>query len=238
MVCPHAAPKKPSTNGEQSTVIFWGRFVDAFPGVRAIEWFDDAATIKERLAKLLEEPLECADATPIWWSRGNSNLQITSFVVEDRYVLNGGEMSIRRIAAVGSSSYKHLFVYVEVAPLPETGLYPQTADRIAEVERGGGAFTWYWEEFGLVDGQHLVTRAVYDDGSAVIDGRLQSIRGHVEGRLRYVTPYNFVIAAGDAPILLTEYDDKLDRHLDAMLKGEDRLSIIAQEVLKLPAGRR
>jgi nucleoside phosphorylase len=232
------APKKPSANGQHSTVIFAHRFAGAFPGVRAIEWFDAAATIKQRLARLLEEPLEYADATPIWWSRGNSNLQITSFVEEgDRYVLNGGEMSIRRIAAVGSRSYKHQFVYVEVAPLPATGLYPHTADQIAEVERGDGDYTWYWEEFGLIDGKHLVTRAVYDDNAAVIDGRLQSIRGRAECRSRHVTPYNFVIAAGGAPILAMEYDEKLERHLDAMLKGQDRLSIIAQEVLRLPAGQ-
>jgi hypothetical protein len=149
----------------------------------------------------------------------------------------GDEMSIRRIAAVGSRSYKHQFVYVEVAPLPETGLYPHTADRIAEVERGDGDYTWYWEEFGLVDGKHLVTRAVYDDGSAVIDGRLQSIQGRAECRSRHVTPYNFVIAAGGAPILSMNYDEKLEGHLDAMLKGEDRLSIIVQEALTLPAGR-
>ena len=232
------SPKKPSANGQHSTVIFAHRFAGAFPGVRAIEWFDGAATIKQRLTKLLEEPLEYADITPIWWSRGNSNLQITSFVDEgDRYVLNGDEMSISRIAAVGSRSYKHQFVYVEVAPLPETGLYPQTADRITEVERGDGDFTRYWEEFGLVDGKHLVTRAVYDDGSAVIDGRLQSIRERAECRSRHVTPYNFVIAASGAPILSMKYDEKLEGHLDAMLKGEDRLSIIAHEVLRLPAGR-
>jgi hypothetical protein len=126
-------------------------------------------------------------------------------------------------------SLSHLF--------PATGLYPQTVDRIAEVERGDSIFTWFWEEFGFVDRKHLVTREVYDDGSAVIDGCLQSIRGRVEGRLRYVTAYNFVIAASGAPILRMEYDEKLTGHLDAMLKGEDRLSIIAREVLSLPAER-
>jgi len=105
------------------------------------------------------------------------------------------------------------------------------------VERGEGDYTWYWEEFGLVDGKHLVTRAVYDDGSAVIDGRLQSLQGRVEGRSRYVTSYNFVIAAGGAPLLSMNYDENLQGHLDAMLKGEDRLLIIARETRRLPAGR-
>jgi hypothetical protein len=233
-----AEPKKPSTNGQHSTVIFAHRFAATFPGVRSIEWFDEAALVKQRLDKLLEEPLEYADATPIWWSRGHSNLQITSFVDEgDRYVLNRDEMSIRRIAAVGSSSYKHQFVYVEVAALATTGLYSHTADRIAEVKAGTGNFKWYWEEFGIVDGKHLVTRSVYDDGSAVIDGHLQSIQGRVKGRSRHVTPYNFIIAAAGAPILSMDYDEKLEGHLDAMLKGEDRLSIIAQEVLRVPSGR-
>jgi nucleoside phosphorylase len=232
------APTKPSAKGEDSTVIFARRFAAAFPGVRSVEWFDAPTAIKERLAKLLEEPLEYADATPIWWSRGHNNLQITSFVEEgDRYLLNGAEMSIRRIAAVGSSSYKHQFVYVDVAPLAPTGLYAQAADRIAEVERGEGPFTWYWEEYGVVDGKHLVTRSVYDDGSAVIEGHLQSIEGRAKFRSRHVTPYNFVIAAANAPILQMGYDETLGSHLDAMLKGEDRLRTMAQEILRLPTGR-
>ena len=231
-------PKKPSTNGAHSTVIFAQRFASAFPGVRGIEWFSDQKNIRMRLAQLLAAPLEFEDGTPLWWSRGSSNLQISSYVEAADYVLlNGDEMNIRRIAAINRGSYKYNYVYVEVAPLPPIGLYRHTAERIAETESGDSPFPYYWEEYAIVDGEHLVPRSVYDDGSAIIDDELQSIAGRSELRARYVTPYNFIIAGGGAPFLNSRYDQNLEDHLNAMLRGEDRLEAIAVEGNQLPTGR-
>ncbi|MEI8701881.1 nucleotidyltransferase domain-containing protein [Mesorhizobium sp. ISC15] len=233
-----AKPKRPSIGGAHSTVIFAKRFESAFPGVRGVEWFEDSNQIRQRVARLLEEPLEFEDGTPIWWSRGNSNLQIFSFADEgDRFVLNGEEMNIRRVAAINPGSYKYEFVYVELAPLQPTGLYPRTQENIAEVERGDGFFPYYWEEYGIVDGKHFVTRAVYDDGSAFIDGELQSLRGRAELRSRYVTTYNFLVAASGSPLFDSSYDQQLEDHLNAMLRGEDRLDAIARDGRQLPTGR-
>ena len=89
----------------------------------------------------------------------------------------------------------------------------------------------------MVDETHLISRAELDDGSAIIDGKLQTISDRAELRLRYVTPYNFVIAATGSPLLNPDYDRRLEDHLNAMLKGEERLPVMAQEVLRLPAGR-
>lgn len=231
-------PKKPSLKGAHSTVIFAERFASAFPGVRGAEWFDDQADIRMRLARLLDEPLEFADGTPIWWSRGGANLHISSFALANEFtLLNCDEMKIRRIAAVNTGAYKYDFVYVEVEPLEPTGLYPHTAERIAETEAGESPFPYYWEEYAIVDGKHLITRSVYDDGSAVIDGDLQSLGGRAELRLRYVTPYNFILAAGGASIMSADYDRQLEEHLNAMLKGEDRLMNIVKNVSRLPTGR-
>lgn len=128
-------------------------------------------------------------------------------------------------------------MYVEVAPLPSIGLYENTVKRIEEAKRGEGTFPFYWEEYGIVDGRHLVTRSEYDDGSAVIGGKLQSIAGRSEIRLRYVITYNFLIAAGGAPAFNSAYDERLEEHLNAMLKGEDRLSQIASEASRQATGR-
>lgn len=231
------APKLPSLGGAHSTVLFGQRFSDAFPGVRGITWFDDENTIRKRLARLLSQPLEFEDGIPIWWSRGPSNLQISSYVeAADCLRINGDEMKIVRVAAVNPASYKYSFVYIEVDPLPPIGIYERTPDRIAEVEDGDSPFGYYWEEYGLVDGVHLVTRAEADDGSAMIEGELQSLQGRLEMRSRYVTKYNFIIAAGGAPIMNSSYDYALEGHLNAMLKGEDRLSMIAEESLRLYTG--
>ncbi|QEE47589.1 nucleotidyltransferase domain-containing protein [Rhizobium sp. WL3] len=233
-----AAPKLSTLKGAHSTVAFAQRFNDAFPGVRGTAWFEDEKTIRQRLARLLAQPLEFQDGTPIWWSRGPSNLQITSYTETNEYLLiNGEEMKIARVAAVNHASYKYNFVYVEVDPLPAIGIYERTPDRIAEVAAGNGPFSYYSEEYGLVDGVHLVTRAEADDGSAVIEGELQSILGRSEIRGRYVTKYNFIIAAAGAPIMDTTYDYTLEGHLNALLKGEDRLPVIVQETMRLYTGR-
>jgi hypothetical protein len=231
-------PKRASLKGEHSTVFFAKRFSSAFPGVRGIKWFEDPDDIRQRLEKLFEEPLEYDDGTPIWWTRGGANLQIsTASMSGDILEMNGDEMRIRRVAAVSPSSYKYSFVVLDVAPLPPVGIYEHTEGRIAEVARGEGPFPYYWEEYGLVDGKHVITRGELDDGSAVIDGKLQSIAQRVSYRGRYVTNYNCIVAGGGSPIMNSGYDEQLETHLNAMLHGDDRLELIAKEVVRLPTGR-
>jgi predicted nucleotidyltransferase len=233
-----AEPKRPLLKGEPSTVNFAKRFAAAFPGVRGIEWFNDADDIRQRLERLLEEPLEFGDGTPIWWTRGSANMHISSAtMVGDTLVINDDELKIRRVAAVNPGAYKYMFVYLDVAPLPPTGIYKHTEVRLAEIARGEGPFPYYWEEYGVVDGEHLITRSELDDGSAVIDGKLQSISNRVAYRGRYVSDYNCIIAGGGAPIMNTSYDERLESHLNAMLKGEDRLKAIAEDANRLPTGR-
>ena len=233
-----AEPKRPLLKGEHSTVQFAKRFAAAFPGVRGIKWFDDSEDIRQRLERLLEEPLEFEDGTPIWWTRGNANLHISSAtMVDDTLVMNHDEMRIRRVAAVNPGAYKYNFVYLDVAPLPPTGIYEHTKGRLAELGRGEGPFPYYWEEYGVVDGEHLITRSELDDGSAVINGKLQSISNRVSYRGRYVSDYNRIIAGGGAPIMDISYDERLESHLNAMLKGEDRLGAMAEEANRLPTGR-
>lgn len=233
-----AEPKRPSLNGEHSTVLFAKRFSAAFPGVRGVKWFNDPDDIRERLAVLLGEPLEYEDGVPIWWTRGRANLQISmASMSKDVLEINDDEMKIRRVAAVSPGSYKYSFVMLDVAPLPPIGIYEHTEGRIAEVARGEGPFPYYWEEFGLVDGMYVITRGELDDGSAKIDGKLQSVANRVSYRGRYVTDYNCVIAGCGSPIMNSDYDERLEMHLNAMLHGEDRLEDIAKEIVRLPTGR-
>lgn len=233
-----AEPKRPSSQGEHSTVLFGKRFAAAFPGVRGIRWVDDPEDIRQRLEVLLAQPLEFEDQTPIWWTRGNTNLHISSASMSgDVLVMNDDEMRIRRVAAISPASYKYCFVLLDVAPLPPIGIYEHTQSRIDEIAVDQSPFPYYWEEYGIVDGEHLITRGELDDGSAVIDGKLQSVTGRVAYRGRYVTNYNCIICGGGAPIMNRDYDGRLERHLNAMLRGEDHLEEIAKEVVYLPTGR-
>lgn len=229
----------PSIKGVESTVFFSDRFAHAFPGSRNIQWFDDGEEIRVRMNRLLKEPLQFAETTPIWWWR-NGNLDISSFhdLGNGEYIMNSDELKITKIAAVHSGQYYRAFVYVEVAAMEPTGLYPSTVSRIVESKLEGDAFGYYWEEYGLVDGRHLITRAEYDDGAAKINGELQDIHGRNVLRCRYVTPYNFVIAAHGSPINNSNFDQTLEVILRGMLSGDATIEELVNAVGKLPKNER
>ncbi|MBV7539081.1 hypothetical protein KW842_25255 [Duganella sp. sic0402] len=225
----------PSFKGNDSTIFFSDRFSRAFPGVRGVSWFEDPAEIRERMNRLLKEPLKFEEATPIWWWR-NSNLQIEKFIDlgNGHYVMNVDELNIRKIAAVQSDPYYRSFVYVEVASMKPTGLYQSSPDQVSASKKAEEVFGYNWEEYGLVDGVHMVTRAEYDDGAAKIEGEIQDITGRAELRSRYLTPYNFLIAPHGSPINNQRFDSILEDFLNKILSGEATIEQLIQVVNKLP----
>ena len=184
-----AARKKLPSPRVDSTVEFSNRFSQAFPGVRGIEWFNDAKVIKERLELLLRQPLVYSQSQPFWWWR-DGNLPIENFKAVDNgiFLMDAAELKISRVAAANPRTYDRCFVYVEVDAMTPTGLYESTPARIAQVERGEGIWSYYWEEYAVVEGGQFVTREEHDDGAAIIDGRPVDIRGRNELRVRYVLP--------------------------------------------------
>jgi hypothetical protein len=226
----------PSMHGLSSTAEFWQRFAGAFPGVRGIEWFNEQNHVSARLKILLEKPLRYKDGTPVWWWR-NGNNSITSFEIREdgTYLFDVTEYQISRIAAVNPGPYKYCFVYVECNAMPPIGLYDTTAARIAEVERGEHYWSYCWEEYGLLDKTRFIKREEYDDGATVIDGVPVDNEGRAELRVRYVTPYNFIIAAHGSPINNQDFDQHLEQILDEMLHGADRLPHLMDAVMRLPS---
>lgn len=97
-----------------------------------------------------------------------------------------------------------------------------------------------YEEYGLVSGKTFITRAEYDDGAAVIDGRLTQVCDRSELRVRYTTPYNFLIAANGSPINNSRFDKVLVDLLNKALieDTEGVVEEIRSLVEKLPAARR
>jgi hypothetical protein len=202
------ATRRPRVPGGLSTVFFADRFAQAFPGVRGTSWFEDPGEIKMRLSKLLEEPLVFPGARPIWWWRGPENLHIEHFRPLDGrlFLMDNQEWQIRRIAAVCPGPYKANFVYVETDAMLRTGLYSHSDDGTA---RRVGSFGYDSEGYGLTTYGHLVTRAEYDDGAATIGGSIVDIRGKVELRVRYLTPFNLLIAGQGSPINNNCFDREL-----------------------------
>lgn len=230
-----ASKSLPSINGLHSTAFFSDRFAQAFPGSRGIEWFDDPEEIRIRLNRLFKVPLQFLETTPIWWWR-NSNLQISRFldVGHGEYLMNNEELRIKKIAAVHGGQYYRSFVYIEVGAMEPTGLYASTPARISAVTPGEGNFGYYWEEYGLVDGIYKITNAELDDGAAKIEGQLQDTVGRAESRSRYVTPYNFVVAAHDSAISNPAFDRELERILNGMLRGVATLDDLEAAARTLP----
>ena len=158
-------PDEPPTLGEATITAFSGRFSQAFPGLRGVEWFNDSNTIAERLEVLLRQPLVYEEGHIAWWWRGPKNFQIEHFErVEDRhFLMNFEELNVRRIAVINTQNvYYRKYVYVETNADEPTGLYPANEE---DVKRRIATTGYGDEEYGLVDGMLPVTRAEYDDGA-------------------------------------------------------------------------
>lgn len=221
--------RKPSMREERGTVFFSHRFSGAFPGVRGIKWFDKPQEAIQRLALLLKEPLQFREGSPIWWWR-TGDLQIDRFSVLDEgtVLLGYQELIVNKVAAVNAGQYYQQFVYLEVNPAPPTGVYddPGIEDQLQ-----------YWgyakEEYALFNGRPI-TVAEHDDNAAVIDGNVVSLEGKAETRVRYLTPYNLIIAAHDTPINSNRFYLRRDELLNNILCGACTLEDLVSEVLKLP----
>lgn len=221
-----------SLPGGHSTVFFAERFAQAFPGVRDIAWFENSEEINMRLLKLLEAPLTFSGINPIWWWRGG-NLHIEHFsnMGDGLFLMDVYELRIRHIAAVNSGGYDRSFVYVEAEAMTPTGVHNYDDEKIEESVK---VFGYCSQEYGLVGSDTAVTRAEYDDGAALINGKLVDIRGKAKLRVRYLSPYNFVIAAHGSPINNGKFDGRLKELLNSMLRGEDVMEDLSRDVLSLP----
>jgi hypothetical protein len=219
---------------QESRVLFHERFLRSFPGVRQITWFEEPSRAIMRLEALLEAPLLVNQSHPIWWWRGG-NLQIERFtrLSDDVVLMNYEELKIARIAAVPGRTYKRSFVYVEVDPMEPTGVYPTNEEWIRERIATAG---YVDEEYGIYKQEHLLTRGEYDDGAKEINGVLINTAGEAELRVRYITPYNFVIAAQASPINNANFDRRLEELLNMALRNARRevLEMISEEVHLLP----
>lgn len=219
----------PSMRGESSTVFFSSRFSDAFPGVRGIQWFREPAEVVERLRILFRDPFVFQESIPIWWWRtGDMHIDSFDVLAADTVLLDHQELVIDEMAAVNAGAYYQSFVYIKAKPSEPTGLYDPASVQ-SQVEHWGYAR----EEFGLFRGRP-VSRAEYDDGSAVIDGKVVDMDHEAKLRVRYVTPYNLLIAPHASPINNNRFDRQRDELLNAILRGEASLDTLVGAVLQLP----
>ena len=219
----------PSKLNDDSTVFFYERFTSAFPGVRGVEWFKEPKVAIDRLSLLLRDPIVFSNQKPIWWWRFG-NLHINSFekIDDSTGIMDYKELQIEEVAAVNAGSYYQSFVYVKVTPSTPSGLYDYSYIDEA-VKRSGYAD----EEFAVYKNR-FITQAEYDDGAAIIDGLPVDLNGEAELRVRYLTPYNFVIAPNNSPINNVGFDRHLEKILNEMLQEKCEIGKLVDAVMKLP----
>jgi hypothetical protein len=215
---------------------FQERFSSAFPGIRKTSWFSGQEGL-ERVLTLLKPPLtfktvDSGEVNPIWWF-GRGNLQITNCKQVDvrTLVINVDEYKVSRVAAIYSSSYRRIWVYLETEALLPTGLYAHSQSSL-EIAKAKGET--YAEEYGIYKGMHKVTRAEYDDGHAMVNGKIEHISGECELRVRHLTPYNLVICAHESPINNSEFDQTLEQLLDSVLRDPASFGALEENISRLP----
>ena len=210
---------------------FAKRFGRAFPGVREVVWYEDQEEIEERLQRLLL-PIPTTPHSALWWLRGSSNMYIYEFskLGSGVFVLNEKELKIAKMAVVYSNSDRRKFVYMDCEGLPPTGVYDWYDELIpTTLERGG----YCCEEYGEFDGKK-VSRQEYDDGAAIVDGKLIDLPVNTNLRTRYLTPYNFIIGPNGSVANKIMNDAEIEQILDDMLRGDRNLDDLIRAMDKLP----
>lgn len=215
---------------EESTVFFARRMAEAFPGVRGVCEFSDRKEINKRLSILLQAPLKFeqgldrADTDPVWFFRAGAAEDIKSFlrIGNNKVLMNTDELLIKRIVVYRDSGrYYGQYVYVEVEADKPCGCYSHNEDTMKYMVDKRG---YYDEEFAVFKPswylpERKITRQEYDDGSAMVNGKPMRLHGRAELRLRYLTSYNFILAAKFSPFNCHEFDRTSGEYFKGMLNG-------------------
>ena len=214
-------PKELPTIAEHSTTFFSNRLAQAFPGQRGLMWYEPTIAVK-RLKILFQEPLQYKTSekdgitTPIWWFRGSRDMFIDRFKIlsKTKVLMDVYEMELKHIAVL-ITSYRKSFVYLEAKAEKQTGLYNLKQEDInGHIE----TFGYSWEEYGLW-GKKLMSRAEFDDGATVINGRVVEV-SNAELRVRYLSDYNFIIAAQQSPYDSNKFERESEEMFNDLLKGK------------------
>lgn len=223
----------PSIGGQDSTVFFSNRFSDAFPGVRGIERFTNPVVAVERLRLFFTDPFFFRDSQPIWWWRtGDMHIDRFEVLAPDTVLLDHQELVIDELVAVNAGSYYQSFIYLKTKPSNPSGLNDHASidDQVAH-------WGYAREEFAVFRGRP-VTRAEYDDGSAVIDGQVVDLNREATIRVKYLTPYNLIIAPHGSPINNNRFDRIRVEILNQVLAGSATVEELTAAVLQLPKRER
>ncbi len=223
------------------TVFFHYRICSSFPGIDGLQWFTTPNEALDRLELLLKEPtfFEKSEghgitSDPVWWFRPLSALYIKKFkrINQTRCLLNCDELEIDKIAVFRSRAYWQSFVYIQTKADPPIGVYSQTKE---DIERMISGFGYASEEYGLFEDKPI-PRSCFDDGAAVIDGKVVDTFG-AELRVRYLSKYNFLIASKFSPINTKDFERNTQKTINEILAKPELLEELVAYINTLPRHR-
>ncbi|MBB1139020.1 MULTISPECIES: hypothetical protein [Myroides] len=213
---------------EPSTTLFSSRMAKTFPGLRGLEWFNSPSESTNRLQMLLQNPLTYKNGTlncesdPIWWFRGTSSFFISKFnkIGRSKVLMDISQLKIKKIAAYHGDSYFRDFVYVETSAELPTGVREISKE---EIQKYIKEFGYYQEEYGLIKyllfWKKPIKREHYEDGATKVWGKIIDA-SDAELRIRYLSKYNFIIAAKGSPYNSRKFEDESKYYLDGLLTNE------------------
>jgi len=213
---------------EHSTVFFEYRLSDAFPGQRGLVWYTDPKTIVSRLSIALSDPLQFDRnevpldyvCDPVWWFRGHSSMFISTFkkLTSTKVLMDFDEMYIDKIAVNIDKHYYKCFIYVELKADKPSGVRKVDEEYINDHFKH---FKYVREEAGYYKGKYY-SREEYEDRATVRKGKVIPIP-EMTLRVRYLSRYNFLIAAKQSPFNSTKFENESGKLFDNILSGNATL---------------
>lgn len=227
-----------------SEQLFSWRLSDAFPGRRGLIVIDDPKEAIDRLDILLRAPLvqrhqnpdgSVGESHPLWWFRGPINMFIDGYrrIADEKCIIGWDELKVTKVAAYRTTaSPLWEFVYVEAAAELPTGIYTYEPGYVEKQRDECEVGYFFSEEYAIWNGRPI-RREEYDDGAALIDGKPVRI-SNAEVRVRFLTPYNFIVCGGRHVSNDVAVDWEIARVLDAILRGEQYVDDLVTFVKALP----
>ena len=187
--------------------------------------------IKDHFERQLAKQLNLTRVSAPLFVRPNSGLNdnlngverpVSFDILNDSHILlSGSELNIKKLIVynAGSGEYYRDYIYLETAADQPCGTEKHSEQVIQDFVQSRG---YYSEEFAVFQPEwdspeHIISRKEYDNGAAVIDGSVVPLKGRAKLRVRYLTPFNFIIAAKNSPYNCREFDVKSGEYLNRLL---------------------
>ena len=151
--------------------------------------------------------------------------------------MNVDELVIKRIVAFRDSGrYYGEYVYVEIEADKPCGCYSHNQDVVNHIVDLLG---YYHEEYAVFKPawylpEQKITRQEYDDNATIICGRHRHLNGKAQLRVRYLSPYNFILAAKFSPFNCREFDRTSEDYFKGMLDGTVTNEQFNEYMMKFP----